>query len=358
MVGLDPDADLLAQCVVVVAGDHRQRLATVRQTEGVENVRAAKRLVQYPGLERARVVMDDVVRAQQHFHVAGVGTVGAALKALGWQFAGELADADVDSLVFQHDAGNEHALADEVGDEAVRRAVIQVVRAIPLGKLTALQDADLVGYGERFGLVMGDQHRGGALLLQDVAYLLPEPLAHLHVQIRERFVQQQQLGARRQRPGQRDALLLTAGQLMRVALARGGQSDHLEQFADPIRTLRGRQCAQAEGDVAGDRKVGKQGVVLEHHADLTLLGRGLLAWPGDLHPVEQDRSASDRFEPGDATKHRRLAAAARTQQTANLPALQRERQAVEHAELAVAVADLIEAQNGIHRGDCGSSRRE
>ena len=50
----------------------------------------------------------------------------------------------------------------------------------------------------------------------------------------ERLVEQHELGLAGQRPGQRDALLLAAGELVRAALGHGRvQRDHLQQLADP-----------------------------------------------------------------------------------------------------------------------------
>ena len=58
--------------------------------------------------------------------------------------------------------------------------------------------------------------------------------AHRDVQRGDRFVAQQKVGIRRQRAGDRDALSLSAGKLMRIAAhVLGLKSDCLHQFADP-----------------------------------------------------------------------------------------------------------------------------
>ena len=74
----------------------------------------------------------------------------------------------------------------------------------------ARHDADLVGDVERFVLLVRDEDGRRVLLLQYLAHLLAQPLAHLDVEIGERFVEQHQVGPRRQRPRERDALLLAA----------------------------------------------------------------------------------------------------------------------------------------------------
>ena len=117
-------------------------------------------------------------------------------------------------------AGQEHALADEVGDEAVGGTVVEVVGAVPLLDAALVHHADLVGHGEGLVLVVRHQHRGGAARLDDVAHLERQALAQVDVEVGERLVEQQQLGARRERARERHALLLAAGELVRV-LRRG-----------------------------------------------------------------------------------------------------------------------------------------
>ena len=58
-------------------------------------------------------------------------------------------------------------------------------------------------------------------------------LAQLQVQSTERLVEQQHLGAQDQRAGERDALLLSAGELARTVFFTAGQVDQLEHLGDP-----------------------------------------------------------------------------------------------------------------------------
>ncbi len=59
-------------------------------------------------------------------------------------------------------------------------------------------------------------------------------VAQLEVERAERFVEQQRARVVDQRAGQRDALLLAAGQLGGLALGEVGQPDDLEQLVDPL----------------------------------------------------------------------------------------------------------------------------
>ena len=73
---------------------------------------------------------------------------------------------------------------------------------------------------ERFVLVVRHEDRGGAARLEDVAHLERQALAQVDVEVGERLVEQQQLRARRERARERDALLLPAGELVRVLVER------------------------------------------------------------------------------------------------------------------------------------------
>ena len=86
----------------------------------------------------------------------------------------------------------QHALADEVGDEAVGRTVIEVVWHIPLLDLAFVHDADLVGHGKSLVLVVGDEDRGRPLALEDFPDFERQPLAQPDIEIGKRLVEQDQ----------------------------------------------------------------------------------------------------------------------------------------------------------------------
>jgi hypothetical protein len=58
----------------------------------------------------------------------------------------------------------------------------------------------------------------------------PEFLAHLRIERAERLVEQQHLRLHGQRPRERDALALAAGQLMRITIGEPVELHELEQF--------------------------------------------------------------------------------------------------------------------------------
>ena len=61
--------------------------------------------------------------------------------------------------------------------------------------------------------------------------LVAQVHAHLGVERRERLVEQEQPRRRRERAGERDPLLLAAGQLGGILVALVGKADQLEQLA-------------------------------------------------------------------------------------------------------------------------------
>jgi uncharacterized membrane-anchored protein len=118
------------------------------------------------------------------------------------------------------------------------------------------------------------------------------------------------------------------------------QADNIEELGDARLSLRLRRIAQAERDIARDREMRKQRVVLEHHADATMFrGHGVSPATHGL-AVQHDFAAIDGFETRDAAKNRRLAAAARTEQAPDRARLQLKRKVFEDRTLVVRVADV------------------
>ena len=136
------------------------------------------------------------------------------------------------------------------------RPLVELGRRRDLLQPAGAHDADPVGDRQRLLLVVRDEQGGGADLALDPADLVAQLGAHLGVQRGQRLVEQQHLRLDRQRPGQRDALLLAAGELVRVAVRPASREpDQLEQLAGPAGAARRRRPAQPqpEGDVLARR---------------------------------------------------------------------------------------------------------
>ena len=90
--------------------------------------------------------------------------------------------------------------------------------------------AIVVGHRHRLLLVVRDVHEGDPDLALDVAELELQLLAQAQVERAERLVEQQRARAVDERAGERDALLLAAGHLGRLALGSSRAScDELER---------------------------------------------------------------------------------------------------------------------------------
>ncbi len=166
-------------------------------------------------------------------------------------------------------------------------------------------DGDPVGHRQRLTLVVGDEHEGDADLALDAFELHLHGLAQLEVERRQRLVEQQRTRVVDQRTGQRDALLLTAGQLLGLALLPAPEVDDVEHLADPAGhlALGDALAVEAEGDVLEHAHVREQGVGLEHHVHVTLVRRNA----GDVVAVQIDLTCGRLVEAGDHPHGRRLA---------------------------------------------------
>ncbi len=88
-----------------------------------------------------------------------------------------------------------------------------------------MHDHHAVGHGQRFFLIMRHKDRGDAERLLDGAHFLAQRNADFRVKRRQRLVQQQHAGPHGKRARKRHALLLTAGELERIAGAKFRQPD-------------------------------------------------------------------------------------------------------------------------------------
>ncbi len=144
-------------------------------------------------------------------------------------------------------------------------------------------------------------------------------LAGEGVERAERLVHEQHARIGGERPGNADALLHAAGELVDPLPREVGKPDEVEHRAGPRLALGPRHALhpQAEGDVLQHAEPGHQGVALEHHAAVG-------PRPGDRAPVEENPSFGRRLEAGDAVEQRRLPAARSAERHHELPRLDRQ----------------------------------
>ena len=123
-------------------------------------------------------------------------------------------------------------------------------------------------------MIMGDVDGRNAQLLLNAANFGAHADAELGVQIRQRLVEQQYARLYHQRAGQRHALLLAAGKLVGHAALHAAHFYQLQNRLDPSFDLGLGHFAQAQAvsHVVKHVVMREQGVALEHHGGVALVG--------------------------------------------------------------------------------------
>ena len=198
------------------------------------------------------------------------------------------------------------------------------------------------------GLVVGDVDEGGLELLVQPADLSPHGGAQLGIQVGQRLVQQEDGGVADHGPAQGHALALAAGQGLGLAVEQVLQIQGLGRLMDPpVDLILGDLLLeQAEGDVLVDGHMGVQGVVLEDHGDVTVLGGHIVD-----HPVaDVQLAAADVLQAGDHPQSGGFAAARGAHQDDELLVLDLQVQVGDNGDVAgVGLLNVLEC-DACHRG--------
>ena len=157
--------------------------------------------------------------------------------------------------------------ADEVGDERRRGALVEAAGRRDLLDDALVHDRDAVGHRQRLVLVVRDVDERRLRAGLDRLELALHLAAELEVQGAERLVEEQRRGTVDERAGERDALLLAAGELRRAALVEALEPHDPQRLAHALGELSALDAAhpRAEGHVLGDRHMREQRVGLEDH---------------------------------------------------------------------------------------------
>jgi hypothetical protein len=191
--------------------------------------------------------------------------------------------------------------------------------------------------------VRDDQKRHAQLVLQ-ADQLELRVLTQLLVERAQGLIEQQQLGPLDQRARERHALLLAAGQLVRLALGEAAELHEFQHGGHALGDLRLRHAVllQAEGDILLDVHVRKQRVGLEHHVHGPLVrrhARHVLA-------VDQNAAGTRCFEAAEHAQQRGLAAAGRSQQAENLALIDLQADVIDRLEIAERFGDAFDLHIG------------
>ena len=131
--------------------------------------------------------------------------------------------------------------------------------------------------------------------------------AELGVEVRERLVHEEHGRLADDRPAERDALALAAGELLRLAVEELLEAEDAGRLVDPLLDvgLGDLPQLQPERHVVADRHVRVERVALEDHRDVAILGRDVV----DDAIADPERAVADLLETGDHPEAGRLAAA-------------------------------------------------
>ncbi len=106
----------------------------------------------------------------------------------------------------------------EPGHERRLRLVVDLAGGADLLYMALMHHDDLIRELQRFLLVVRDEQAGDAEFTMELVEPLPKVLTHPRIERAERLVEQQHLGTRGERTGERHTLALTPGELVGVAL--------------------------------------------------------------------------------------------------------------------------------------------
>src|SRR5690606_22305317 len=220
-----------------------------------------------------------------------------------------LVQLDPEPTVADQSAGYEvhRRRADEAGDEAGLRMMVELVRRADLLDDAAVHDHHAIGQSHRLDLVVGDVDRRRLDLLVNLLDLGAHLHAQLGVEVGQRLVEQEDLRMADDGPAHSDALALAAGELLRASIQQLVDAEDRGRLLDPLTNLLFRELPQlqAEGHVLEDRHVRIERVVLEHHGDVPVLRRHVV----DDAVADPDFALGHLFQPGDHPQGRALPAA-------------------------------------------------
>ena len=224
------------------------------------------------------------------------------------------------------------------------RLLVDLGRCRHLHEPATVHDTDAVGHGHRLFLVVGDDDEGGAEADLQVHELELRLLAQLLVEGGERLVQEQHLRPFRQRAGERDALALSAGQLLGIAGSEAFELHEPQRLVDARGDLLFREAVlpEAEGDVARDAQVREQGVGLKHHVHGPPIGRHA----GQVLAGEQDAALRRNLEAGEDAQQRAFSTPGRPKQAEELALEDAEGEIIDGGDAAEMFADVLEADQG------------
>ena len=170
---------------------------------------------------------------------------GADHRNRGWHVriaANRLPSARQHEMTVFHRRFDDIRGANEFGHEAISRREIDLARRADLGNRPLLHDDDTIAELHGLGLIVRHVDRGDAQRAQQAIQFAAQPVAQRGIERGQRLIEQQDARPDRNRARQRDALALTAGELVDAAVLKPGDIGQRHQFGDARRPLLRRAC--------------------------------------------------------------------------------------------------------------------
>jgi hypothetical protein len=153
-------------------------------------------------------------------------------------------------------------------------------------------DHDLVSKDDRLINVMGDEEQRRFKIRPQTEQMILEIHAGEGVERGKRFVEKQHIGSRHQRPGQRDALGLPAGELAGPGAGLFREPNPCERRVHARLPIGGGPVTNPKGHIAGHREPRQLSRLLKHDAD------PLMRSPNQ-NTVETDGARGRPIQPAD-----------------------------------------------------------
>ena len=162
-------------------------------------------------------------------------------------------------------AFEEVGVAEEARGESSARVEVELAWSADLFDPSVSKDRETVGEREGLLLIMGHVDRGDVGLVDDATDLRAHLESQFGVEVRERFVQEEDSGSEGQGPGERDALLLPADDLAEEVRLPDGRvvRSSFRYFADGVPMPEGAQSQFLEVFGGGDDDDAPPAVLVE-----------------------------------------------------------------------------------------------
>lgn len=189
-------------------------------------------------------------------------------------------------------------------------------------------DHDPVGERQRLLLIVRDIDDRARKLPPQLQQLLTQRQACRGVERGYRLVEEDDLRLERERPRQRHALALSAGETGRERTVQAVQPETAQETVRALVRLRAQLRVKAQGvaNILAHGHILKEGIVLKHQSHAAPLGRQAR----DVRAVFQNAPGVGRFQPREDSQERRLAAAGGPQHGEKFAARHVKADVVEH----------------------------